>query len=194
MVALAILTVSLILLVQTQSSAVLLTTEAERTIVATDLARMKMTEALLEVEKDGFQISDVYEFGEFDELGDELLDMEFGKELEDFHWEYLVSEVDIEMLGDLATAAQSLPSVAGDGEAGENTAGGAGSPLDALGAMGIGPDMISQFLGPYVREVRVRVWWGEDSEKAEEDGSEVVITTHVINPGGALQLEQGLPQ
>jgi hypothetical protein len=54
--------------------------------------------------------------------------------------------------------------------------------------------MIAEFLGPYVREVRVRVWWGEDSESSEEDGSEVVLTTHVINPGGAVALEQALPQ
>jgi hypothetical protein len=135
----------------------------------------------------------VYEFGEFDELGDDLLDMEFGKDLEEYHWEYLISEVDIEMLGDLASAAQGLPGAGGEGDA-EMGGPGAGSPLEALGALGIGPDMIAEFLGPYVREVRVRVWWGEDSEKSEEDGQEVVLTTHVINPGGAVQLEQGLPQ
>jgi prepilin-type N-terminal cleavage/methylation domain-containing protein len=124
MVALAILTVSMILLVQTQSSAVLLTNEAEKVIVGTDLARMKMTEALVELEKDGFQQSDVYEFGEFDELGDELLDVEFGKELDEYHWEYLVSEVDIEMIGDLASAAQSLPGAGGADEEGAAAAGG----------------------------------------------------------------------
>jgi hypothetical protein len=192
MVALAILTVSMILLTQTQASAVFLTNEAERVIVGTDLARLKLSEALLEVEKDGFQQSDVYESGEFDALGDELLDVEFGKNLEDYHWEYLVSEVDIEMLGDLASAAQSLPGAGGEDEGAG--AGGAGSPLDSLGALGIGPEMIAEFLGPYVREVRVRVWWGKDSESSEEDGAEVVLTTHIINPGGAVSLEQALPQ
>ena len=54
--------------------------------------------------------------------------------------------------------------------------------------------MIVEFLAPYDREVRVRVWWGLDSAAAEEDGTEVVLTTHVINPTGALALEQGLPQ
>lgn len=186
MVALAILTVSLILLVETQSSAVLLTTEAERIIVGTDLARMKLNEALLEVEKNGFQVSDAYESGDFRELGDDALDAEFGEELDEYHWEYLVSEVDIDMLGDLATAAQEMP-----GEEGGSPAGGA---LAGLSMLGIGPDVITEFLAPYVREVRVRVWWGEDSKIAEEEGSEVVLTTHVINPGGALQLEQQVPQ
>lgn len=198
MVALGILTVSMILLAQTQSSAVLLTTEAEREIVASDLARMKMSEALLEVEKSGFQASDVSEQGDFETLGDDLLDVEFGEELEDYHWEYLITEVDIEMLGDLATAAQSLPEMGGgEADAGVDGGGGAsaaGNPLDMLGMLGIGGDMISQFLGPYVREVRVRVWWGEDSKEAEEDGREVVLVTHVINPQGAVSLEAALPQ
>ena len=51
-------------------------------------------------------------------------------------------------------------------------------------------------LGPYIREVRVRVWWGDDADKAEELGDEVIITAHVVNPMGALAMSQpgGLPQ
>lgn len=188
MVALAILTVSLILLVETQSSAVVLTNEAERIVVATDLARMKLNEALIEVEKGGFQESDQYESGDFADLGDDLLDAEFGDELDDYEWEYLVSEVDIAMLGDLAGAAEDL-----GGESGEDGTSPSAGPLAGLAMLGIGPEMITEFLGPYVREVRVRVWWGGDSEQAEEDGTEVVLTTHIINPGGALQLETQVP-
>lgn len=191
-IALSILTVSLVLLVETQSSAVLLTEEAERMITATDLARLKTTEVTLRLEQEGFQVADVYESGDFADLGDDLLDMEFGPELEDYHWEYLVSEVDIAMIGDLATAAQNLPTMGADGEE-TSGLGGGGSPMEALSALGIGPDMIADFLGPYVREVHVRVWWGEDSEWAEENGTEVVLTTHAINPTGALQLEQEVP-
>lgn len=193
MVALAILTVSMVLLVQTQSSAVVLTNEAERMIVATDLARMKMSDALLEVEKNGFQASDQEESGDFAELGDDLRNVEFGKELDDYHWEYLVSEVDIAMMGDLATAAQDIPGLGGEGEGMDAGGAAGGGALGMLGMLGIGPDMIAEFLGPYVREVRVRVWWGDDSDEAEEDGSEVVLTTHVINPGGAVALEQSIP-
>lgn len=198
MVALAILTVSMILLAETQSSAVLLTNEAEKVIVASDLARMKMTEVLLEVERKGFQSSDMTEFGDFDDLGEDLLDVEFGSELKDYHWEYLVSEVDIEMMGDLASAAQSLPGIGGGAAGGDaEVEAGAmgGDALGALGMLGIGPDIIGQFLGPYIREVRVRVWWGEDSEKAEEEGNEVILVTHLINPSAAVAIEQqGLPQ
>ncbi|MCB9685864.1 MAG: prepilin-type N-terminal cleavage/methylation domain-containing protein [Alphaproteobacteria bacterium] len=191
MIALAILTVSLVILVETQSSAVVLTNEAERTITASDLARYKMSEVLLMIEEDGFQQSDQNEFGDFSDFGEDAMDLEFGDELEDYHWEWLVSEVDIDTLGDLAAAADDLSDQA---DANKQGADANGSALDALGMMGIGPDMIAQFLGPYIREVRVRVWWGEDSDAAEEDGTEIVLTTHVINPTGALALEQQLPQ
>lgn len=196
MIALAILTTSLVILVETQSSAVLLTNEAEKTITATDLAQMKLTEALLRVEEEGFGVADVYESGEFDDLGDEVLDVEYGRELEEFHWEYGISEIDIDSMGDIASAASTAQSVMGGGDGAEAASGGAaGSPaMDALGALGFGPEQITTMLGPYIREVRVRVWWGEDSDQAEEDGSEIVITTHVINPTGVLSLEQGIPQ
>jgi hypothetical protein len=202
MVALAILTVSLVLLVETQSSAVVLTLEAERMITATDLAHHTMTEALLELETEGFQTADVYEEGDFDDLGDEILQVEMGDELEEYHWEYSITEVDIEMLGDLAGAAEDLDGGVG-GLFGGGGGGGGGDPLggggggnpamDALGAMGLGGQQVTELIGPYIREVRVRVWWGEDIEKAEEDGTEVVLTTHAINPSGAMSLAQEVP-
>ena len=191
MIALAILTVSLLVLVQTQSSAVVLTNEAERTLVATDLARYKMSEVLLQLEKDGFQVSDVTEQGDFSDFGEDSMNLEFGTELEDFHWEYLVTEVDMESMGDIASAAQSLSEVTDEGQDGPAAN---GSSMDALAMLGFGPDVIMGMLGPFLREVRVRVWWGDDSDQAEEDGTEVVLTTHVINPSGAIQqLDQSIP-
>lgn len=191
MIALAILTVSLVVLVQTQSSAVLLTNEAERTLVATDLARYKMSEVLLQLEKDGFQVSDVTEEGDFSDFGDDTMNLEFGSELEDYQWEYLVTEVDMESMGDIANAAQSLSDMQDESQTGPAAN---GSSMDALAMLGFGPDVIMGMLGPYLREVRVRVWWGEDSKQAEEDGTEVVLTTHVINPSGAIQqLDQAIP-
>lgn len=192
MIALAILTVSLLVLVQTQSSAVVLTNEAERTLVATDLARYKMSEVLLQLEKDGFQATDVTEEGEFDDFGDDAMDIEFGHELEDYHWEYLVTEVDMESMGDIATAAQSLQDTLSPTDEGGPASN--GGSMDALAMLGFGPDVIMGMIGPFLREVRVRVWWGEDSKEAEEDGTEVVLTTHVINPSGAIQsLDAAIP-
>lgn len=187
MVALAILTVSLVILAETQGSAVVLTNEAERMIMASDLAHLKLSEALLRVETDGFQIAEVYEMGDFDDLGDEALDMEFGPELEDYHWEYAITEIDIEMLGDIATMTQELDQALGPGTDGDGGVPAANNPMmDALAAFGFGPEQITEMIGPFIREVRVRVWWGADSERAEEEGWEVVITTHAINPTGMM--------
>ena len=195
-VALAILTVSLVILAETQSSAVVLTNEAERMITATDLAQLKLTEAMLRVESEGFQLSDMYEEGDFADLGDDALDMEFGSELEDYHWEYAITEIDIDMLGDIASMSQELDqTLGGTGERGAGAdapaAGGGNPALDALSAFGFGPEQLTEMIGPFIREVRVRVWWGEDSEVAEEEGYEVVITTHAINPTGMLPPQAG---
>jgi len=189
MVALAILVVSLVILVETQATAAFATREAERVITATDLAQAMLAEASMRVEMEGFSgDGEIFERGDFDDLGDEGLNVEMGSELRDYHWEYAVQEIDVQLAGDIAGMAQGLSG----GAMGED------SPVDmeALsgaipgGAGGLGallsPDMLSQMLGPYIRELRVRVWWGEDSKTAEEDGTEVVIVTHVINPSGSI--------
>ena len=49
--------------------------------------------------------------------------------------------------------------------------------------MGVSSDMITDMLSPYLREVRVRVWW----EGIEDDGYDPVETvTHVVNPSGQV--------
>ena len=60
-------------------------------------------------------------------------------------------------------------------------------PGATLGAL-LSPEMLSQMLSPYIREVRVRVYWAGDSREAEENGTEIILTTHVINPSGELVL------
>ena len=113
----------------------LLTEGGERIIAATNLAQMKMTEARSSVEQDGFQQSDVYESGDFDELGDELLDVEFGQSSRSTTGSTSCSEVDIDMLGDLASAASSLP-MGGDEGAGDAAAGGRRSTRSGRSASG----------------------------------------------------------
>ncbi len=160
MVALAILVVSLAILLETQASSAIVTRESERVITASDL---------------------------FDDFGDDATSMDIRDELEDYHWEYTVSEIDLAFAGDLAGMAGDLqgsgvlgdapegaPSLATMGEGGAN-------PLEGLG---MSPDMISEMLTPYIREVRVRVWWGKDSATAEKRGDEVIVVTHLSNPSG----------
>lgn len=193
MVAMAILVISMVVLIETQSSAALITLEAERVITATDLANAKMNETLLIVEEEGFTNSDVSERGDFDEFGDEAFDLAFGAELKSYHWEYWVSEIDLALAGDIAGMASELESsgVIGGGASSEggglaSALGGGGGGDSPLAALGISSEMITEMLTPYIREVRVRVWWGEDSDTAEERGDEVVVVTHLVNPSGQI--------
>ena len=52
--------------------------------------------------------------------------------------------------------------------------------------------MITEMLTPYIREVRVRVWWGEKSDVAEERGDEIIVAdnSHIFRSeaGGASAL------
>lgn len=206
MMALLILTISLLILTETQAASVVATQEAERFMVATDLAELKMSEAMLRLEQEGFQTSEVVEFGEFDDLGDELTNLEFGKELDDYHWEYTITEIDIQLAGDLASMMGEGGGGMGDAlggmfpgmDAGADLGGGAGGAPgvgDALGAVGMGPDQLTEMIAPYIRMVVVRVWWGEDSESAERDGTEVTLAAHIANPAGMLAVGgvPGLP-
>lgn len=200
MVALAILTVSLVILVETQSTAAHATREAERFLIATDLAEAMLAEAVMRVEMDGFTDNEVFERGDFDSLGDRALDLEIGSELKDYRWEYAIQEIDIALAGDIASMAGQAMGGEGGAGLGEMLGGGmpdAGGMAGAAGGLGalLSPDMLSQMLGPYIREVRVRVWWGKNSKQAEDDGTEVVVITHVINPGGELtNIGQGMVQ
>lgn len=193
MVALAILMMSLVILIETQSTAAWATREAERVVIATDLAEAKMAEALMRVEMEGFTEEEFFEHGDFDDLGDEALNVEMGPHLKDFHWEYAMQEIDVALAGDIASMASEA---LGGGDGGDDAGGvpGVGALPGGIpglpgGAGGLGallsPEMLSQLLSPYIREVRVRVYWG-DSAEAEENGTEIIMTTHVINPSGEL--------
>lgn len=190
-IALAILAVSLMVLVDSQTGAVLTTVEAQKTLTGTWLAQEKMAEAMLRVERDGFTTADIDEEGDFSEMGQDMgmgEDVDFGDDFEDYKWAYTIRRVDIR-LGDMGGAAEQLQS-SGYGVFGEEQDGSTTTQPQAderdLGDLGVQPDMISEMLRPYLREVRVMVWWG-DEEPDLEEGCEscIEIVTHVINPTGA---------
>jgi prepilin-type N-terminal cleavage/methylation domain-containing protein len=188
MVAIGILVVSLSILVQSQGAAALMTEEAERILIATQLAQEKLAEVQFLVENEGFQSEDVFEEGEFDDFGDEVVDAEF-QALDQYHYEFLVTELDLEAMGDVMGNLQNMVGGAAGGASGGNSA----SITQAMSALPIAitPEMIGQVLDPFIREVKVRVWWGKDADEAEEEGDEVVITTHMIQPHANML--QGLP-
>ncbi|MFT6145377.1 MAG: hypothetical protein ACJAV2_003264 [Myxococcota bacterium] len=46
--------------------------------------------------------------------------------------------------------------------------------------------MITDMLAKYIREIRVRVWWGDDSREAAERKDEVILTGHSVDPAGSF--------
>lgn len=184
-IALGILAGAMVVLVDNQAMAVLSTQEADRLIVATNLAQEKMSEVQIVLEREGFGEMDIEEDGDFSEYGtedfrgDDLhLNLTPG-ELDTFKWAYTVRKIEVTLpnLGDVAG------DLAGNGYFGEDK----GSDMDVggapdLGDLGISPDMVSDHLSKFIREVRVLVWWGDN----EDETDQVELTTHIINQSGVV--------
>lgn len=192
-IALAILSVSLFVLVDSQSTAVLMTVDAEKMLTGTYLAQEKMSEALLRLESDGFREGDIQEAGDFSDFG-ETDGMgsapDFGNTFDGFEWAYAIREVDIQ-IGDMSSLTDAVSGAADDAGVAPDA-----STTDdrSITDLGIQPDMISDMLKPYIREVRVSVWWnGEDPDKDEGCEDCVELVTHVINPSGQI-LAQDNPE
>lgn len=195
MIATAILVTTIAIIVRIQATSVSGVIRAQKIIVATDLAQEKLGEALLKIELEGIGTQDIYENGDFDDFGDDQR-LDFGDELDDFHWQYWVEEVEFALSPDVMGF---MGGMGGDDAAGGGGVGGVAGAAggDAQQAMmdqlGLGGDQMSEQLAQFIRRVRVRVWWGEDSKDAEEKGTEVVITTHIISPEGAFRQLGGDP-
>ena len=185
MIAVAILAGALLVLVESQATAVVMTGETERLLAASMLAKEKMAEVQLLVESDGFGEQDIEEEGDFTDFGDEEgleLGLELGEAYEDFHWAYTIRKIELELGGDLEGMAEGL---AGQGYWGEQDAEQQsrseeeqeGQQTPGLDDMGVSADMISDMLADYIREVRVLVWWGENEDELDQ----VEIVSHVIN-------------
>lgn len=177
MLAVVILVFALAVLVEAQGTAAQETLLADKLITATQLAQEKLTEVRMMVENEGFPPDDVTEKGDFDDFGTEVLNVEF-EGLDDYHWEYLVSKVDLQAAGDLTSTANNMMQGFGDASAGPAT-----QQLPDLSQFGVSSDSIAEMLDPFIREARVRVWWGtNDPDEADERGDLVVLTTHIIQP------------
>ena len=191
-IALGILALSVMILVETQAGALFMSTDADRISTATHLAEEKMAEALLTLEQEGWTTQDIEEDGDFDDFGSEdfrggVLRLDVEDQYEGFRWAYTIQRIELSLPTDLGGVAGDL---AGNGYWGDdNTDAAQDANLDLTDVPGFDQDMITDLLGDYIREVRVLVWWGEN-----EDGvDQVELTTHVINPTGAITETGGNP-
>ncbi|MDP2314457.1 MAG: prepilin-type N-terminal cleavage/methylation domain-containing protein [Pseudomonadota bacterium] len=186
-IALAILAIGLMVLVDSQSMAVLMTVDAGKTLTGTYLAQEKMAEAMLRLEEEGFRDADIDEEGDFEEFGasGDMDAPDFGDSFEGYKWAYTIREVDIQV-GDIASAAEEIE---GSGFLGSKTEAESDAAPESrdLTDMGFQPDMLTDMLRPYIREVRVLVWW-DDEEPDLENGCDscIELVSHVINPTGQI--------
>jgi general secretion pathway protein I len=190
MIALAILAVAMTALVETQGGAVVATLDSQRYLTATWLAQEKLAEVTLRLDKEGFTTRDINEEGDFSDLsltfGDD--DME---DFSDYKRAYTIRQIDL-ALGDMSGAMDQLTEAGYGGSAEQQEQLEASQQGQDLSSLGIQPDMVGDMLSPYIREVRVIVWWGPDSEFESDEGcfSCVDITSHAVNPSGLTSIPQ----
>ena len=195
MVALGILVTAMVVLVDSQSTAIMMTTQSDRILTATVLAQEKMNQALLCMESAGIQEQDIEAEGDFDEGifgGYEAGGLEGEREklseeaFEDFRWAYTVREVKLEISGDVSPLMGDLegmglmPGMNQEAEQSGSSVSGFDPQQNQadLEDLGISNDMLTEALAPFMREVRVIVWWGDN----EDEDQQVELVTHVINP------------
>jgi len=184
-ISLGILATAMVVLIDSQAFAVFSTREADFIIRSTQLAEEKMMEVQILMEREGFSDQDIEEEGDFEEFGAEEfrgddLHLDLEDELKDFRWAYTVRKIELSMPPNLGGMASDL---AGGGYFGEEKS----AEMDVggapdLGDMGVSGDMITDTLADYIREVRVRVWWGDN----EDETDQIELTSHIINPTGIM--------
>jgi hypothetical protein len=187
MMALLLLSTALVILMESQWWAVDMQERANRINSASILAQDLMTELELRMEKEGFGELEVKEQGDFS-------DVRYGDGFDGFRWEYEVEKVDVE-LPDMSR----LLGLAGEGAetaadaAGVQTGGASAMPeADLLSSLGVDQEMISELLGNYLREARVRVCYpdGTHADTGAPAENCVELITHLANPTGRVLTEE----
>lgn len=189
MIALGILSLSLFVLINWQGTSAVATLEADKVSTATLLAQEKMSQAMLYLESEGFQESDVNEEGDFEDgiFGgfayggmDGQLDEINSESYEGYYWALTIREVEINLSGDMGAMAEMFMPAGEQGDAMTEQAQG-----QDLNDLGVSNDMITEQLSPYIREIRVMIWWDvDDLDAAVDDDSVVELVKHVVNPSG----------
>lgn len=201
-IALALMVMALGILLQSQTSAVIMTVDSEKIRIATQLAEEKMSEAQIQLEVEGWTTADIDENGDFSDLGEEEFRgtgnrSDAGDDLDGYYWAYTVRRIEINIPSDLGGMTEDLMGTGyfGDQPNNEDVQ---NNQMD-LGDLGISPDMISDYLSDYIREVRVMVWWGDrEPPKVDKEGNlpdnQVELLTHVINPTGVVSTADDPPE
>ncbi len=186
MMALLLISTTLVILIESQSWAVRSQSRAQRINTATMLAGEVMTQLELRMAKEGFGELEVHKSGDFH-------NERFGGFFEGYRWEYEVESVEVKLpnLDQLMGLAGEGADAAGDA-AGVSTGGGApANDLAALDSLGLDLSMFSDMMGNFLREARVRVCFpdGNNADGMPVDDC-VEFITHLVNPTGRVMSEE----
>ncbi len=180
LIALAVLSVSLMILVGAQSNSARMTVEADRILIGTMLAKQKLAdlEMFLESEPGFSEQDEIVEEGDFEDL--------FPGQYPEYRWRTIIRKLDLR--GASTAGLTDLLAFAG-GEEEQPQA--AGMPDQETLAGMINLDEMSEQLARFIREITVVVYWDFSG-----DFDEVVLTTHVIKPTGPafVSPEDAAPQ
>jgi prepilin-type N-terminal cleavage/methylation domain-containing protein len=182
MIALVLVSTTLMIVVESQYMAVDALSRGERRDVSTTLARSLMTELEFIMEKEGFGEQELREAGNFS-------DQSYGGLYESYRWEYEVEKVELELpnLGELMGLATEGMGDAAE-SAGMNTGGqDASNDLAALSGLGIDLSFLTDQMGSFLREARVRVCYEEGRSSSGEMLEDCIeLVSHLVNPTGQV--------
>jgi general secretion pathway protein I len=192
MIALGILVTAMLVLMNAQGSSVLMAVDAQRSTMATMLAEEKMKEIMLNLEHEGWTDQDIDEEGNFEDYGKEdfrgdVVSVDLTEGLEDYRWAYTVRKIELTIPPDMGGMAEQLVGSGYYGSEKTEAMQESDKLQDASGQMDISqfisPEQMSEYLSGYLREVRIRVWWGEN----EDEDDQVELVHHVVNPTGMVK-------
>ncbi len=162
LIALAILAMGLLVIMRVQDQAVIVEQYQDQQIVAATLARWKMSEIELQLEKKGFGSEESKE--ECGKFAEEIEDKGFDK----YEYCWTLTKVELPLPTDFGS---------GGGEGGQGGGGGAAQPQ----IPGVDLGSASEQLSKAVRVVKLEITWGVGDKKQR-----LPITFHVINTTGIL--------
>ena len=168
LIALGILSLSLMVLVGSQSNSVRMTVQADRLLVGTMLAKQKLAdlEMFLESEPGFSEQDEIVEEGDFEDL--------FPGQYPEYRWRTTIRKLDLR-----GASTGGLTDLMGFAAGDEDQQQVPGMPNEDTLASMINLDEMSEQLARFIREITVVVYWDFSG-----DFDEVILTTHVIKPTG----------
>lgn len=160
LIAMAILAIALLVVIRAQNQGMLVSRYQEQQITAATLARMKMTEVELELEKNGFPGDEKESCGKFDEELEE-------KAFEGYEYCWTLKKVELPLPMD--EGGQGGEGGAAGGAAGGGQAAGAG-------ALGLDPKAAGEQLSKAVRALKLTIKW-----KFGTVEQQLPVVTHLVN-------------